>query len=122
MANVAFSCASDGRSWQGSAWWEAGMQPFSCCAEWLCRQEAEGLACLLHAHHEAVVHCCAILLGALAQVVVQHLHNAQVSEDSPENRETEADATDTSLLDQMISLCGIFSITSKQGLGLYTCK
>ena len=42
-------------------------------------QGAMGVACLLHAHHEAVVHCCAVLLGTLAQVVVQHLRIAHVS-------------------------------------------
>ena len=45
------------------------------------------MAYLLHAHHEAVVHCCAILLGALAQVVVQHLHVTQVPYDPPQNRD-----------------------------------
>ena len=45
-------------------------------AAWLGRQRVDGPACLLHAHHEAIVHSGAVLLGALAQVVVQHLHIA----------------------------------------------
>jgi len=40
------------------------------------RQEKEDVARLLHAHHQAVVHCGTILLCTLAQVVVQYLQNS----------------------------------------------
>ena len=62
-----------------------GKQGGSCAAargEGRSKQEAEALACLLHAHHETIVHCCAVLLGTLAQVVVQYLRNAQVCPDA----------------------------------------
>ena len=44
------------------------------------------MACLLHAHHEAIVHCGAVLLGTLAQVVVQHLQISQVLLETPSTK------------------------------------